>query len=269
MQVSQQAFNVSAEANPPKIRLLDGVTVSAGPSRQLGRFFLAADAAVARTGVEVWINDGFEKFEDAARLAGSTRSTFPPVFDPEQSDIEQGFWLSAHNEAGEVVATHAARLITVGSGGLADHMRDLRLHYRDPLRHTMAGAECLVTGEAAEIAQAITGRVSFCGGMWCRKDFRGTGMVHVLTKVVRYLALTRWDTSHTFSLFRANLAEMGILDKYGIFSFVPGVALRKSYTGDVDLFFAWMDRVTMEADLDRYTDEWLGKMTRAAAVDET
>ncbi len=269
MQSPSQILDVHAQHEPHGRPLLDGITVHAGPHRRLGRFFLAAGAAMARTGVSVQINEGFETFADAVQLGGSTRSTLPPIFDPEQSDIEKGFWLSAHNDAGEIVATHAARLITVGPTGLAEHMRELQLHYRDPLRHTMAGAACYVTGEAAAIARDIVGRVSFCGGMWCRKDFRGTGMVHIMTKIVRYLALTRWDTGHTFSLFRANLEQMGILDKYGSFAFVPGVALRKSYTGDVDLYFAWMDRAMMETDLERYTDEWLGKMTRAAAVDET
>ncbi len=249
---------------PKSTSLLDGITVDAGPRRKLGEFFLAADAAMSKAGVSIRINEGFEFFRDAAR----SPSPFPPVFDPEESDIEAGFWLSAHDKAGEIVATHAARLITVGPEGLAEHMRQLRLHYRDPSRHLAAGTICLVDGPAEAIADKIVGPVSYGGGMWCRKDHRGNGMVHVLLKVVRYLALTRWNTQYAFSLFRSDIDKLGVLSKYRFASFTPRVALRKSYTGDVDLFLGCINRAMMEEDLERYP-EWLGKMIRTAAVDDT
>lgn len=246
------ASNIPYEVARDGTPLLDAISVDHGNRHALGRFFLHVEATAHAAGVTVRLNERLDSFVETSRPMQELRGSIPPLLDPAQSSIERGFWLSAHNKAGEIVATHAGRLLTMTDTTLKDEIEGLRLHYADPAPHLAKGTTCVFSGEAARAAAAITGRASYVGGVWCRPDYRGRGLVYVLSPAVRYLALTRWDTDYTFAFFRSDLRGLGVLHKYGRFGFEQGLRLAHSYTGDVDLHFAWMGRKTMDEELRGY-----------------
>ena len=234
--------------------LLDRVTLSYGPKRRLGRFFLIADAMARRIGCHIRIHEDASTLVKVNSYLQESWGPLGPMFDPDQSDIspQTAFWISVQNEEGNLVAAYATRFYQIGAAGLADELRSLRVHYANPGPHIANGVQCLVEDEAAAAAELIVGRVSYGGAVWVTPQYRAAGLPYLLTRIGRHIAITQWDTEYAFTLLRADLASKGILIKYGVKHQCPTVRFINSYRGDFKTSLVWMDRAWMETELGEY-----------------
>ena len=259
---------VALDIDTRGVALLDAVTVQHGPLRDLGLYFLVAGAEAERLGVTVRVHNEFRSLVLANSRLQSSWGPLVPTFDPDASDLSPStaHWLSCHNQAGELVACAAARRLLLGEGGLAEEFRSLRIFYADPAPHLAKGTHCIVEGEAAEVGARMQGSIAYSGAIWTRPDYRGRGIVYLMSRANRNLALTRWDTAYTASVTRVDLAAKGAIDPYGYRS-ARRIALHNSYRGDFDLSLIWVDRAGMEAELKDYVAA--AKAARVIEAEET
>ena len=246
------------------------VTVVHGPKRNLGYFFLIAHAEAKRMGVTIRVHDELHSLVRANQHLQSSWGPLVPTFDPGASHLtsDTAFWLSCHDAGGDLVACSAARHLQLTETGLADEFRSLRLFYANPQPHLDRGTICVVEEEAAAVAGRMRGHITYSGAIWTRPDFRGRGIVYLLSRVNRNLALTRWDADYTASVTRVDLAAKGALSPYGYRS-ARRIALQNSYRGDFDMSLIWVDRAAMEADLDHYVAEYAPNAARVTEAEET
>ena len=233
------------------VPLTDGITVLHGPTRALGRFFLAAAAQALEAGAVLRLHDDLTTLVTLNAQSQASWGPLVPILHPGESELSSrnSFWISGQDANGRIIAAYAGRLLEVGPEGLGHHFRTLRLFYANPEPHLARGTTCEVHHPAADIADAITGRVAYAGGSWTDPAARGSGLAYLLTRVVRYIAYTRWDTRYTISTLRKDLATKGVLEQYGYVNQASGIQMRNGYRGDMDLNLIWMDRDWMDAEL--------------------
>ncbi len=236
------------------VPLLDGITVRHGPTRDLARFFLLADAAARDVGVTLRLHGTLHGMIEANEAFGENWAPLVPTLDPRVSNLtpETSFWISGHDAQGRLVATQAARLLDLSGSHLDEELRSMRLLYADPAPTLSKGARITVEGDAAIAAARIGGRTTYSGGGWNHPDFRRRGLSSILPRISRSLALTRWDTAFTVSLVEPILTTKGVPGRYGYSSVETGIALTNTYRGDLELHLMWMDRNYLTQDMHDY-----------------
>ena len=220
-------------------RLPELITINHGPHRLLGRYFLKADAEAQACGVRLYLHQDLRGLVEANERLQAQWAPLVPIFNPGRSAVrpDAGFWIEGRNEAGDTVATQAARFLPWFETSLQQELSSLRLFYEDPI--TQAG-----TGEKAEVtapsASRISGRVIFSGGGWYRRDFRGVGLSTILPRLSRVYAYTRFRSDFTFSLVEPALVEKGVTARYGYRRSEAMVRFTGSFRGDLDFHLVWM-----------------------------
>jgi hypothetical protein len=183
------------EPLPISGRLPAQLKIKYGPAGLLGRFFLWADTAARDRGVTLFFASLKDLVEANRANSDSWRPLFP-VFDEALGGVEPGtvFVLIGRDRRGEVVATQAARLYDWPETSLKDEADSLRMLYADPDAAFARGDRCEII---TPVAEKITGRVVFSGGVWYRPDFRGKDLATILPRISRAYALTRWNSDFT------------------------------------------------------------------------
>ncbi|MGA7810773.1 MAG: hypothetical protein WCB02_39860, partial [Bradyrhizobium sp.] len=142
---------------PSSGRLPAALQIVHGPVDLLGRFFLWADGEMRDRGVTL----SFATLEQLVAINRANSDTWRPLlplFDPAVGGISQrtGFALLGRNNAGEVVATQAARLYDWSTTCFRDEATSLRMFYADPAAALARGERCTVSAASAPL---ISGRV--------------------------------------------------------------------------------------------------------------
>ncbi len=192
---------------------LDDVKITFGPRAQLGRYFLAAEKHLADHGIRVQ----FAAFDAIARLNAEHRQSWDmllPMLDPAQNPVhpEDAIAFLAYDEAGRVVSSMAARLYDFGGTTFRDAVESLQFYYgpgADQMRSRVQSSICAPT------AATMTGRAAYLGGYWLRPDVRAQGLSTILPKLMRYIALTRWNADLEFSFGRDKFLRPEIAKTYG------------------------------------------------------
>jgi len=202
-------------AAPPNIvpennlRLPDALTIKHGPARLLSRFVLAADKAMRRRGVTLRVRHDFDELVSLNKFYVARDLWYPilDAFNPCYSDLtpENAFWISGENEDGEVVVTHACRVLDWTNTNLAEQARKL-WYGRD------AGQRCVVTAEAAEL---ITGVVAWGGAAWVRPDFRGRKLSYLTPRILKAYACARWPIDWSLCYIGIENVKRGLSATYG------------------------------------------------------
>jgi len=229
-------------------RLLDQITLLHGPQDLLGRFFLIADTAARDQGVRLRLRPDFDAL---VALNERNRDSWPalaPIFDPRHSNLrmDAAFWLDAVDDAGDTVATHAARFFDWQDTNLAHELRSLRAFYEDPAPHIANGEFIEV---AAPSASSIRGHVAYGGAVWVRPDFRGRGLAALLPRISRAYAYSRWDTAFTWGLVEEKTHAKGLVRANGPYEVEESVLMRMEFRGDLPLLLMWMGRDAMLSDI--------------------
>ena len=271
MKLARKIENSSFRFGSGGLPLLDGITVRHGPTRDLARFFLLADAAAREIGVTLRLHGTLHGIIEANEAFSDSWAPLLPTLDPRLSDMswENSFWISGHDSKGRLVATQAARFLDFAGSHLDEELRSMRLLYADPSPAWNKGARISVEGDAAIAAARIGGRTTYSGGGWYHPDFRGRGLSSILPRISRSLALTRWDTAYTISLVEPILTTKGVPGRYGYSRVETGIAFTNTYRGDLEVHLMWMDRDFLTRDMGAYVSKCVGNDARNDDADPT
>ena len=271
MKLAHKTENSSYRFGRGGVALLDGITVRHGPTRDLARFFLLADAASREIGVTLRLHGTLHGMIEANEAFSESWAPLVPTLDPRFSDMtpENSFWISGHDAGGRLVATQAARFLDLSRSHLDEELRSMRLLYADPSPALSKGARISVEGDAAIAAARIGGRTTYSGGGWYHPDFRRRGLSSVLPRISRSLALTRWDTAYTVSLVEPILTSKGVPGRYGYSRVETGISFTNTYRGDMELHLMWMDRDYLTRDMSAYISERTGNDARSDDAEPT
>jgi len=199
--------NIVPENN---LRLPDVLTIKHGPARLLARFVLEGDKAARRAGIRLRLRHDFAELDRVNKRHVANRTWFPLVkmFDPDYCDLvpENSYWISGEDEQGEIVLTQAGRMHYWPDTTLEEEVRLMLYGGRDE------GQSCTVTAPAAKW---ITGVVFCAGAHWIRPDFRGHQLSHLLARLGRACAVSRWPVDWCVAIVAPVLVEKGVAAGYG------------------------------------------------------
>lgn len=234
--------------------LLDGITVDFGPVDHLGRFFLLADAAVRRCGVTLSFGTMPELVAVNKRNSDTWRPLLP-IFDQTFCTLDgsNSFVLLGRDNAGEVVATQAARLFRWPESTFAQEATSLRLFYDDVDEHRLPNEEVRIT---ARSAWDVTGRVTYSGGVWLRPDYRGRLLTAILPRISRALAFTKWYTDYTTTIMAERIVASGVAARCGYSQVGWDLTLDQTRTGTVRCALLTMTTAEMLSDLSTFLQQF-------------
>jgi GNAT superfamily N-acetyltransferase len=235
-------------------RLLDQITLLHGPQDLLGRYFIAADTAARERGIRLRLRTDFEALIALNERHRDSWPALAPVFNPALSNlrIDTAFWIDATDEAGETVATHAARFFDWPDTTLARELRSLRPFYENPAPRISAGESIEVTAPAAE---RIRGRVMYGGAVWVRPDWRQHGLASLIPRISRAYGYTRWNTEYIWALIEPRTHELGLARANGPYRVEERVVLNLGFRGHLPLLLMWMPRNAMLEDVEEIVDQ--------------
>lgn len=241
-------------------RVITDITIDYGPPAVLGRYFLEGLSALQEAGLDL----RFGTFEELLDANQSNRDSWKPVtsmFDHRYSRVglapDRAFCLIGRNGRGEIVATQAARLFTLGETSLYDEFVSLRAFYDDPAADARPGETCTVT---AAMTKSVSGRVLVGGAAWYRPDFRGKALSAILPRLSRALAYTRWSTDYTTSIMVEGIVKGGVMARSGYHDIEWAVDIKNSTVGDVRCAFVWMLPDRLIADLEEMLSAGLAEV---------
>jgi len=229
-------------------RLPAHLKIKHGPVGLLGRFFLWADTAVRDRGVTLSFGS-LQDLIEANKANSDTWRPLVPVFDEALGGVtpETAFVLIGRDKHGEVVATQAARIYDWSETSLKDEANSLRMFYADPDAAFARGDSCEIN---APIAEKISGRVAFSGGIWYRRDFRGKDLGTILPRISRAYALTRWNSDFTIGMMGDAVIAGGLAERAGYTKLERNcIELVASPLGGMRCGLIWMQSDELLADL--------------------
>ncbi|MCA1518412.1 hypothetical protein I6F14_10480 [Bradyrhizobium sp. IC3069] len=187
---------------------------------QLSRFIRVYDDAAANKGIRLSIGFDFHDYVSITRSLPTKTPTYP-IFRPDRSPIEKGkgYWLIGLDKHNEVALAEAARLYDLSHTNFAELLESLKMFYADPATHAHPQDRCICT---APSARKITGKMAYHGDVWVRPEFRGQGMLKIMTGILRGVTLALWAPDYV-----CGLAGRWSLDKsvYGAMHHEPGGAM--------------------------------------------
>lgn len=236
------------EPLPSSGRLPAHLKIKYGPVGLLGRFFLWADTAARDRGVTLSFGT-LQELIEANRNNSDSWRPLVPVFDESLGGVtpETAFVLIGRNKFGEVVTTQAARIYDWPATSLKDEASSMRMFYADPDAALARGDRCEV---ATPVAETITGRVVYSGGVWFRPDFRGKDLATILPRISRAYAFTRWNSDFTIGVMADAVIAGGVAERVGYANLVHScIELVASPLGEIRLGLGWMQPDELLADL--------------------
>lgn len=222
--------------------------IAHGPRNMLARFVRQVERVGTERGVRFAIETDFAAFNEAAPEIRRTGGRITPNFNPAYGyDGSNGWWVSARNAAGELVATVAGRVYEWPDTNLAAELESFRFLYGDAVEKFRKPMErCEVS---AAFARKITGRVCYGGGGWVRPDMRGKGLSAILPRLSKAYAVGRHDFDWSVAIVEPVLVRKGVAKRYGFNHIEFGVHFSGTPFGDYDLAMCWMDRDEFVDDL--------------------
>jgi hypothetical protein len=187
---------------------LSDVVIDYGPREILSRLFLKADTELRKKGIRLTFAS-FDELVGVNKANSSTWAPMVPVFDPKVSDVHEGngFAMIGWSERGEAICTTAARIIDLGGSTLKVEAESLRLFYSDPGASRRPEERVHVT---APTAATMMGRLVYGGATWYRPDYRGRGVMGVLSKLARGIGFSRWEAAPVITFMSQGLVGAGV-----------------------------------------------------------
>jgi hypothetical protein len=223
---------------------IGSIVVEHGPIQLLGRFFLQAVTELAAKGLEIEEISPEELLQ--ANLANSDNwLPLVQVFDPRWSDVTKDNMLAiAIRRGGRLVAAHAVRRFDWTSTTFHDEIESYRFLYRDPAKQMQPGEKVTITARAA---RTVSGIVGFSGAAWVHPDERGRGLSHIIPRIAKALALSRWDVERIVAVMNEGVFSKGFAPRFGYDGIDWGIAYENSRCGMKYLAILWMERAALES----------------------
>jgi hypothetical protein len=233
--------NIVPENN---LRLPDALTIKYGPAPLLSRFVLEGDKLARRMGIRLRLRHDFGELVYVNKQQVARRTWFPLVhmFNPEYCDLvpENSYWISGEDEFGEIVLTQAGRIYYWPDTCLDQEAR--MMFYGGHER----GQRCTVTAPAAK----LVGGVVFCAGShWIHPEFRGVELSHLLARLGRAYALSRWPVDWGIALVAPILVEKGVSAGYGYKHTSHSIFFPGSAWGELETVLAYVSATEAYDDL--------------------
>ncbi|QOZ56781.1 hypothetical protein EAS54_37960 [Bradyrhizobium guangzhouense] len=170
------------------------------------RFLQVYDDAAAKMGIRLSIGCDFNEYIAITASLADKPNTYP-IFRPDRSPIRtgEGYWLVGFDKENKVALVEAARFYDLSQTTLAAHLETLKFFYANPTIDAHPEDRCVCT---AQMARSITGKVVYHGDIWIRPDFRGSGLLKIMTGTMRGVSLAMWAPD-----FLCGLAGRWSLDK--------------------------------------------------------
>lgn len=208
----------------------------------VSNYICAADELCRKSGLHMTMGDDFEEYvRITSRLPG--KSPTYPFFQPNCSDLPPGkaFWIVGRDREGRVAHVQGMRLDVLSNTSLAEHLGSLRAYFSDP--NLQAGLDSSCSCYAPN-ARNITGLVAYHGDMWLREDFRGRGLLAIVSRLAFGLAWARWSPDFIYGLVAGWSIEKRVVNRYGYLHQEPhGSVLRLPAQGiDDDDWLVWLTR---------------------------
>ena len=241
------------------LRLPDALTIKHGPAALIARLILAGDQAARDMGLRLRLRHDFRGLQELARFETARGNWYKLVdyFNPDLVELtpESAYWISAENAAGEIVVTVAGRVFYWPQSSLHD----------EAVRVFFAGRRddypCTVTTPAA---REITGVVLCSGAMWVRPDYRRLHLSHLLPRISRAYAASRWPLDWAF-IFAVPGSSARQVAGYGYTDVTRSIFLPATDWGDLDLGLARLSRQQLYDDLAAFFTSHLGSSESPAA----
>jgi hypothetical protein len=248
--------NIVPENN---LRLPDALTVKHGPSRLLARFVLEGDRAARRLGLRLRLRHDFGEllYLNQREVAHGSWFKLVNMYNPAYCDLspENSYWISGENERGEIVLTQAGRIYYWPETALAEEARSMFYAGHDE------GHLCTVTAPAAEWVRGVV----FCAGAhWIRPEFRGHCLSHLLARLGRAYAMSRWPVDWAIALVAPVLVTKGVSAGYGYKHASHSIFYPASPWGDLEVVLAYSSQNEAYEDI----AEYLGSELSSSMADD-
>jgi hypothetical protein len=229
---------------------LKGLRVDFGPPEKLAKFFLEADLACRSQGVEL----EFGNFNELLQVNQTNNDRRPLIstFDHTKSNLmaDNSFCILGRNLHGQVVAVHAARFFDWSADQtFYTEGSTLRLFYENPSRSKCDGEELVISASDTHL---ITGRVVFSGAAWIHPDYRGRRLSSVLPKVVKALALSKFNPDFICSTMNEDVHKKGFAVRFDYPHVDWDLQWNNSVMGSHRFAVVWMTGNELLSALDTY-----------------
>ena len=252
--------NIVPENN---LRLPDALTIKHGPAPLLAKFVLEGDKAARRIGIRLRLRYDFAEllFINKRQIARGSWYRLPDNFNPEYSDLcpENSYWISGEDDSGEIVATQAGRIYYWPQSTLEEEARMMFYAGHDE------GQRCAITAPAAK---SITGVVFCAGSHWIRPDFRGRRFSHLVARLGRAYAVSRWPVDWGMALVSPALVEKGVAAGYGYKHASRSIFFPASPWGDLEFVLSYLTAPEAYADLASFLSAGLSSSEEGSSASE-
>lgn len=236
--------NIVPENN---LRLPDALTVKYAPARLLSNFVLAGDQMARGLGIRLRLRHDFTalQYVNRQQIARSTWFPLVKMYDPEYTYLtpENSYWISGEDEHGEIVLTQAGRIHYWPETTLVEEARLMLFGGRD------VGQRCTVTASTASL---ISGGVLCAGAHWIRPDLRGRHLSHLLARLGRAYALSRWPVDWCIAIVAPVLVDKGVAAGYGYPHAGRSVFFPDAPSGAIENVLAYLSAAEAYEDLAMY-----------------
>jgi hypothetical protein len=241
--------NIVPENN---LRLPEALTIKHGPARLLSTFVLEGDKAARGMGIRLRLRYDFGELLYFNKQEVGHRTWFPLVkmFNSEYCNLvpENSYWISGEDEHGEIVLTQAGRIHYWPDTSLEQEARLMLYGGYDE------GQLCSVTAPAAKL---ITGVVFCAGAHWIRPDFRGNQLSHLLARLGRAYAVSRWPVDWGIAIVAPVLVEKGVAAGYGYQHASRSILFPGAPSGAVENVLTYLSANEAYEDLEKFLIEEL------------
>jgi hypothetical protein len=236
--------NIVPENN---LRLPDALTIKHGPARLLARFVIEGDKAARQRGIRLRLRHDFDELQYINKQQVANKTWFPLVkmYNPDCTELtpENSYWISGEDERNEIVLTQAGRIHYWPDTSLEQEARLMLYGGRDE------GQRCMVTAPAAKF---ISGVVLCAGAHWIHPDMRGVRLSHLLARLGRAYAISRWPVDWCMAIVAPVLVEKGVALGYGYPHASRSILFPGAPSGAVENVLAYISAAEAYDDLAEY-----------------
>jgi len=201
-------------------------------------------------GINLILQTDFERLLQINKKQQKTWFPLMPMFNHNYCDqtlAGNAFWIEGQNDDGETCLVQCARLYSLPCSSLKSEIESLHIFYDDPNKDAAPGEKISCTSPSAP---HISRQICYSGGAWLHPQYRSIGLMGILPRISRSLALLMWDTDYTVSFVEKVLIQKGVINRYGYRLAEPGIQWRNSKIhGNLDLNLIWMDTPMLVKDL--------------------
>jgi hypothetical protein len=157
-------------------------------------------SAAAERGLSAFVSDDWA---DLLELNRQHRDSWFEMF-PAPATVPR-FWVGVKDDVGDVVTVQASILLDCSKRSYARMLEDMTVFYDRPDVADSDGAWCFC---ACPEARETRGSVAMMSSGWSRPDYRGRDLFHLVGRLNRLVAISRWKPDWLAALVEPTAARL-------------------------------------------------------------